>query len=136
MTDLEPLTPEDCWRYLAKRVVGRIGFDIGHGPRIHPVNYRVDGEAVVFRTTDESELGRFVELFATGSLVAFEIDEIDYEQYQGWSVLLSGQLEQVDNPDELRRLHATWPRPWAGGTRNLLVRMAPTEVTGRRLGRA
>lgn len=136
MTDLETLTPDDCWRYLAKRVVGRIGFDLGHGPRIHPVNYRIDGKTVVVRTTDESELARFVELFAAGSLVAFEVDEIDYETYQGWSVLLSGQLEPVDRPDELRALHAVWPRPWASGTRNLMVRVTPTEVTGRRLGRA
>ncbi len=136
MTDLETLTTDDCWRHLAKRVVGRIGFDLGHGPRIHPVNYRVDGKTVVVRTTDESELARFVELFAAGSLVAFEVDEIDYETYQGWSVLLSGQLEQVDRADELRALHAVWPRPWASGTRNLMVRVTPTEVTGRRLCRA
>lgn len=134
MTDPEILTPDDCWRYLAKRVVGRIGFDLGQGPRIYPVNYRVDDKTVVLRTTDESELARFVELFAAGSLVAFEVDEITDEYYQGWSVLISGQLDEVDDPDELRRLHAAWPRPWAGGDRNLLIRVTPVEITGRRLG--
>ena len=72
MTELDALTPDDCWRFLAKRVVGRIGFDLGHGPRIYPVNYRVDGRTVILRTAGESEVARFVDLFAAGSLVAFE----------------------------------------------------------------
>ena len=43
MTELETLTPDEFWRLLGKRVVGRVGFVVGHGPRIHRVNYRVDG---------------------------------------------------------------------------------------------
>jgi nitroimidazol reductase NimA-like FMN-containing flavoprotein (pyridoxamine 5'-phosphate oxidase superfamily) len=134
MTDVEALTPEECWSLLGKRVVGRVGFDLGHGPRIHPVNYRVDGRSVVLRTADDAELARFIEMFAVGSLVAFEVDEIDYEWHQGWSVLIEGRIERVDDPDERRRLHAVWPRPWAGGTRDLLARVTPIGVTGRRLG--
>ena len=70
VTELDALTPDDCWRFLAKRVVGRIGFNLGHGPRIYPVNYRVDGRTVILRTAGESEVARFVDLFAAGSLVA------------------------------------------------------------------
>ena len=134
MTDLETLTADECWRLLGKRVVGRVGFDVGRGPRIHPVNYRVDGRSVVLRTTEDAELTRFVEMFAGGSLVAFEVDEIDYEWHHGWSVLIEGRIERVDAPDELRRLHDAWPRPWAGGTRDVVARVTPGEVTGRRLG--
>jgi uncharacterized protein len=134
MTDLETLTADECWRLLGKRVVGRVGFDVGRGPRIHPVNYRVDGRSVVLRTTEDAELARFVEMFAVGALVAFEVDEIDYEWHQGWSVLIEGRIERVDAPDELRRLHDAWPRPWAGGTRDVVARVTPGEVTGRRLG--
>lgn len=134
MTDLETLTPEECWRLLGKRVVGRVGFDMGHGPRIHPVNYRVDGRSVVLRTSEDAELTRFVEMFADGSLIAFEVDEIDYEWHQGWSVMIEGQIARVEEPEERRSLHAVWPRPWADGRRDLLARVTPVEVTGRRLG--
>ena len=134
MTDLETLTADECWRLLDKRVVGRVGFDVGRGPRIHPVNYRVDGRSVVLRTTEDAELTRFVEMFAVGALVAFEVDEIDYEWHHGWSVLIEGRIGRVDAPDELRRLHDAWPRPWAGGTRDVVARVTPGEVTGRRLG--
>ena len=134
MTDLEVLSSDNCWRHLARRVVGRVGFDLGHGPRIHPVNYRLDGRTIVLRTTDGTELARFVELFGAGSLMAFEVDEIDYEWHEGWSVLVEGRVETVDDPDELHRLHAAWPRPWASGARNLMVRVTPVAVTGRQLG--
>ena len=134
MTDLETLTTDECWRLLGKRVVGRVGFDVGHGPRIHPVNYRVDGRSVVLRTSEDAELNRFVEMFADGSLVAFEVDEIDYEWHNGWSVLVGGRVERVDAPEELRRLRDAWPRPWASGSRDVVVRVTPDEVTGRRLG--
>ena len=134
MTDLETLPPDECWRLLGKRVVGRVGFDIGHGARIHPVNYRVDGRSVVLRTAEDTELTRFVEMFASGSLVAFEVDEIDYEWHQGWSVLLEGRIERVDAPEELHRLRAAWPRPWAAGKRDAVARVVPGSVTGRRLG--
>ena len=134
MTDLETLTSDECWRLLGKRVVGRVGFDVGHGPRIHPVNYRVDGRSVVLRTTEDAELTRFVEMFAAGSLVAFEVDEIDYEWHNGWSVLIEGRIERVDAPEELHRLHDVCPRPWVCGTRDVVARVTPGEVTGRRVG--
>jgi hypothetical protein len=86
------------------------------------------------RTADDGELTRFVELFAAGSMVAFEVDVIDYEWHQGWSVLIQGRMERVAAPEELHRLHAVWPRPWAGGTRDVVTRVTPVEVTGRRLG--
>lgn len=128
----EPLSVDACWRILGGSVVGRVGFDLGRGPRIHPVNYAVDGETVVLRTSRSSELASFVELFAAGALVAFEVDHIDYEQHQGWSVLINGHVSPVEGPEELSRLHRTrFPRPWAGGDREVLLRITPVEVTGR-----
>lgn len=134
MSDLAVMSSDLCWRHLARSAVGRVGFDLGHGPRIHPVNYRLDGKTIVLRTIDGSELAGFVELFGRGSLMAFEVDEIDYEWHQGWSVLVEGRVDKVDEPDELRRLHAAWPRPWASGARNLMIRVTPVAVTGRQLG--
>ena len=135
MPSPETLPVETCWRMLAGAVVGRVGFDLGRGPRIHPLNYALDGETVVVRTARRSELARFTELFAAGALVAFEVDHIDYDWHQGWSVLINGYVSPVYRPDELSRLKRfRSPRSWAGGERDLLVRISPVEVTGRRLG--
>ena len=73
-------------------------------------------------------------MFAAGSLVAFEVDEIDYEWHNGWSVLIEGRIERVDDVEQLHRLHAAWPRPWVDGARNVVARVTPREITGRRLG--
>jgi hypothetical protein len=37
----------------------------------------------------------------------------------------------VDDPDELHRLAALELEPWAGGARRTLVRITPTQLTGR-----
>lgn len=135
MSQLESFSQEDCWRRLREHVVGRVAFDMGRGLRIHPVNYAVDDDTVVVRTDRESELARCVALFSDGTGVAFEIDHVDYETHSGWSVLVGGRISEVDDAEQLRRIENAWsPRPWAPGPRDLLVRITPVEVTGRRLG--
>jgi len=133
MAELATLTEEDSWEKISVRGVGRIGFDMGRGPRIHPVNYTVDRGTVVLRTAEDTELARFIELFAAGARVAFEVDEIDFGWEEGWSVLIGGTIERVDSADERRELHAAWPRPWVGGDRDVLARVRPLEITGRQI---
>src|SRR3974390_2494822 len=49
-TGIEVLDYAECLRLLATKQVGRIGFAIWGGPEILPVNYVLDGDAVVFAT--------------------------------------------------------------------------------------
>ena len=132
--DLIRLTDAECRWLLAANVVGRVGFDAGAGPRIHPVNYAMDGDAVVLRTAEESEL---VGLADRGGrpLVAFEVDHVDYDRHQGWSVLAVGPLSRVDDAADLERVARAWsPRPWAAGDREVVLRVVVERLTGRRLG--
>ncbi len=130
---VEPVTlsVDECWRRVGDNVVGRLGFDVGRGPRIHPMNYAVDGRTVVLRTSKDSELALFDELFAVGSRVAFEVDQIDHRRHHGWSVLMDGHLAPLA-PDPGASPAA--PRPWAAGERDVLIRFTPVTVTGRTLG--
>ena len=42
---------------------------------------------------------------------------------------------RVEDSEELALIQRTWnPRPWAGGSRPLYLRLAWDELTGRRLG--
>lgn len=136
MVDLVRLDEDECWKRLRMQVVGRVGFDLGHGPRIHPVNYRVESGRVLVRTSEESELARFVDLFGDGALLAFEVDEVDYSWHHGWSVLVAGRPRKVTDPDEAERLRDAWPEPWAPGERGYVLVLEPVEVTGRLLGAA
>lgn len=61
-------------------------------------------------------------------------DRIDDAFSQGWSVLVRGPARRVSDAEEVRRLSAwVYSTPWAGGDRDLWVRIEPSSVTGRRI---
>jgi nitroimidazol reductase NimA-like FMN-containing flavoprotein (pyridoxamine 5'-phosphate oxidase superfamily) len=66
--------------------------------------------------------------------VAFEVDHLDMTRKQGWSVVLSGRAEAIDDPEEVAevRRHGG-PEPWAAGPRRLYVRLPWRKITGRRI---
>lgn len=120
-----------CRELLAGGVVGRVGVCTPAGPRIFPVNYAVVDEAIVFRTTPYGVIAGH----DWGEPLAFEIDHLDYADHKGWSVLAVGPAERVADSDDIGHIQRTWdPRPWAGGSRPLYVRLRWKELTGRRLG--
>jgi nitroimidazol reductase NimA-like FMN-containing flavoprotein (pyridoxamine 5'-phosphate oxidase superfamily) len=95
------------------------------------VNYAVNGENILIRTTAYSLIGTY----GRDALLCFEVDQFDYELKRGWSVVVRGRAIFVDDQDELAEISRTWePRPWASGQRNLVVRIPWTEVSGRQLG--
>lgn len=129
---LVALSPQECLRLLRGHVpqVGRVGLNAPGGqPLVIPVNYRVDGDTVVFRTEPGSLLARH----AAEHPVAFEADEVDGAWLEGWSVLIQGIGQQVTDVIELDRLRRLQLRSWAPGDRSLYVRVIPTAVTGRRI---
>ena len=132
MLELIELSREESESLLRLGVVGRVAVSTPDGPYIVPVNYSVVDDAVVLRTTPYSLLG----LHARGAVVAFEVDRLDQDEHHGWSVLARGRAEAVTEPEELERIEASCPpRPWASGNRPLFLRIAWTELTGRKLGR-
>ena len=113
-------------------VVGRVALCAADGPHIVPVNYSVVDDQILLRTTPYSLLGRL----ARDNVVAFEVDHLDLEQRRGWSVVVRGRAEIVEDRAELEHVEAVWPpRPWVAGTKPLLVRIPWGEVTGRTVGR-
>ena len=120
------LSTEECYELLASRPVGRIAFVVHGSPIVLPVNHAVDGDDIVFRTSPRTELGRSM----IRGRVAFQVDDFDEFNQSGWSVLFQGSVEYDDSAE-------VWPddqsRPWAEGVRNLVVRIRPQLVTGRRV---
>lgn len=131
MDELAELTVDECWQRLGPEGVGRIGFDRGRGPRIHPVNYTAADGTLYVRTSGSSELGSFVDMFADGAWVSFEVDHLVGDDR--WSVLVVARASRPDlvGGDELPPDRIPVPTP--GGPHDTLVRLTPVEVTGRRL---
>lgn len=126
---LELLSEEDARTLLGAGEVGRIGITLGALPAIFPVNYRVIDGTIVFRTGPGSKMSAAT----AGAVVAFEVDDYEVADHSGWSVLAVGRAELVNDPTLEAAAHSAGLVPFAGGARNLLVRIAPTFVSGRRV---
>jgi nitroimidazol reductase NimA-like FMN-containing flavoprotein (pyridoxamine 5'-phosphate oxidase superfamily) len=128
---IHELTPQECLTLLRSHPVhvGRVALVRDGDPLILPVNYRLDGDTVVIRTAEDTALHQA----AQGSMVAFEVDAVDPAWEDGWSVVIRGTASPVEDPDELDRVRQLPLRPWAGGERDLYVRIRPQRITGRRI---
>ena len=129
---IEVIPPDECRRLLSEDVIGRVAVIIGATPMILPVNYSLDGEAIIMRTMPGSRLD-----IGQGH-AAFEVDSFDRETQSGWSVLVTGHLEEVSwyNSKEMERVKALPVQPWAKGDRELWLRLRPEFITGRIVGEA
>lgn len=128
---LEPLTVAECRAYLGSGGVGRFLFEAQRGPVAVPVNFRMLGEDVVFRTSQ----GTGQSAGAAQQRVSFEVDHLDEALGEGWSVLISGRAHAVTAPAELTEVSALGVEPWTDGSRGVYVRIVPALVTGRRIRR-
>ncbi|MCU1345072.1 MAG: hypothetical protein JWL70_1338 [Acidimicrobiia bacterium] len=127
-SQLVALDASECRRLVGERGVGRVLFNQSRGPVALPVNYVAHVNDVVFRTVANGVL-----VHAIGSPVGFEVDRISDDLSEGWSVLYTGDAFEITDPGELSQIATVAPEPWADGTRDVCIRIAPTAITGRRI---
>ncbi len=129
---LEILSDEQCLARLRSSTVGRVGFVDAGSPSILPVNYAMDGRAIVFRSAPGSKL-------SAGMMqrpVAFEIDAWNAVDHLGWSVLAKGIADEVLDGEEIARLEQLPVRPWSRpDLRDHWVRIMIEELSGREVTR-
>ncbi len=127
---LEDLTTKECLTYVAGGGVGRFLFvDPDRGPMAIPVNYRMEGDDVVFRTASDSIVADAVHQHH----VSFDVDHLDDALSEGWSVLISGHASIITDAAGLKRARALGIDPWAGGGLDTYVRLVPSQISGRRI---
>ena len=129
MAWIESLAVDTCLALLRDADVGRLAVVEDARPLIFPVNYVLDGDAVVLRTGTGTKLWA-----ATRSPVAFEVDSLVGDA--PWSVVVTGVAYEItsdDEPDVIERIHALPLHPWAPGDKPYYVRIAATEISGRRI---
>jgi nitroimidazol reductase NimA-like FMN-containing flavoprotein (pyridoxamine 5'-phosphate oxidase superfamily) len=135
---LEELDEAECLRLIASGGIGRIGFSGRYGPTVMPVNYELYEGTIVFRTGQDSATDEDLRTGITNAeyKVAFEIDDFDAAARTGWSVLIQGSAHHVESETERAAVTAAGVESWAGGDRELFLRIVPTRITGRRISRA
>jgi len=127
-TGLEELTQRECLRLARTCALGRLAVVVGGRPFVFPVNFTLDGDAVVLRTDAGTKLEG-----ARSGWVAFECDGIDSVYHTGWSVVITGEAEEVDDPAEIARLEQLPLRPWCEGQKSVWLRIRSRVISGRRI---
>jgi nitroimidazol reductase NimA-like FMN-containing flavoprotein (pyridoxamine 5'-phosphate oxidase superfamily) len=122
----QSLTWDECLDRLRIGSIGRIAVTHRALPAIVPVNYVLSGSRVMFRTEPGGMLARA----CAGTVVAFEVDELDPEGRSGWSVLVVGQAELLDGSAALRAAEAGLVAA-VGSGRDQFVAISIGQLSGR-----
>jgi hypothetical protein len=106
------------------------GTFVAEGIVMLPVNYAIAAKSVVFRTAPDTLLAA-----QAHGPASFQSDRVDEANREGWSVSVQGHAHIVAGEREVRSLERqTRLEPWAGGARDVWVRITPVRITGRRRG--
>lgn len=125
---------ESCLALIGTRDIGRVAFTMegDAAPTVLPVNYALMNDTIVFRTNLAGSIMRHARGYA-----AFQVDHLDEERREGWSVLASGRCRWIRDPGELSRIpQGRLPVPWASGGRDQVLKITPGRLTGRRINRS
>ena len=126
----EVLDRSECLRLLGDNGLGRIAATSGALPVVLPVGYAMDGESIVIETGRGTTLG-----FATaGSVVAFEADNLHEHGHSGWTVMVTGIAEEIDDDLEVDRLRHLLADGCGEGDERF-IRIFPELISGRRAHR-
>jgi len=125
------ITDAECDAYLAESNLGRLGVIVDGKPEIFPVNHVFDREnrCVAFPTNAMTKLHAAL----SWPYVAFEIDAMNSAEASGWSVLVVGRAEEIDDAAEISRLSAQRTAVWRSDERVHWIRIVPEKITGRRI---
>lgn len=129
LSELHTLDRVECLRLLRTVPVGRVVFSQDALPAIQPVNFTLDGNHVIFRTSSGGKLAAAL----AGCVVAFEADEIDITTRSGWSVVVVGHASRICEIDRLVALAGPDSRPWAPGRTDHVIQIKVERITGRRI---
>lgn len=126
---LRTLSPAECFDLLEPGGIGRVGFTSADGIMMLPVNFALTRKTIIIRTAPDTLLALYAD-----AQVSFEVDRLDEALHEGWSVLLHGHARKVCDEREVKHLEdGTHLEPWAGGARDVYVRITPTRISGRRI---
>src|SRR5262249_17793270 len=108
-TGIEVLDHDQCLSLLSTEDVGRLAVISAGVPIILPINYVLDGDTIVFRTAAGTK-------FEEGQRhrVSFEVDRFDRDEHSGWSIVVTGRVEEVtDRSRDFGRLQQLDLDPWS-----------------------
>ena len=127
MGTAEEISAAECKELLASRSVGVIAYTEHALPAIRTVNYVVDGDEVLVRTTADSIFARAV----ANATVALNVHVVDVDQRTGWSVTAVGRARLL--PLEQSQSLSGALGMWAREEDSQVLHLRLQKLTGRRM---
>jgi nitroimidazol reductase NimA-like FMN-containing flavoprotein (pyridoxamine 5'-phosphate oxidase superfamily) len=128
---LEVLDRTECLRLLEGSNVGRVAGTCGALPVVVPVAYAMDGDSIVV----ESRRGTTPAFACGGEVVAFEVDNLHEHGHSGWTVMVTGVAEVVEDVREVARLRQLCRNDSPSWDKRF-IRISSELVSGRRTHRS
>lgn len=126
----EVLSDDECLRLLGLEPVGRMGLTSGALPVVLPVNFVLEGRRIVFVT----DPGLKLDAARARDVACMEIDGYERWTHTGWSVLATGRLRELTDPDEVEAAQLLPVRAWADLHARHWVELGIELLSGRRIG--
>lgn len=89
--------PDDCIELLATKTIGRLIHTRDALPAVQPVRYLLDDETLIFCTGQAS-----IVRSRDGTVVAFEVDDLDADTGAGWVVTVIGEASTLSKAEATR----------------------------------
>lgn len=126
---LDDIEPEQCWVLLRSRSLGRLVYTESALPAVVPLSYAVVARDVVVA----ADAGLPVVAAARGSVVAFQVDDVDPVARTGWSVTAVGPARLLGDPHLAIRLREGGLAPWAPSQMTTYMAISVCVLSGRHL---
>jgi uncharacterized protein len=108
--------------------IGRVVYTDQALPAVTPVNFVVDGDAVIIHTGSGSTLAAALR----GTVAAFEVDHVDSETGNGWWVTVTGRTQLLGATADVAYANRLPLRPWVQAPNAQFVRISCQHVSGGR----
>ena len=129
MVKLLTLSETQCLELLRDEAVGRVGLSVNALPVILPVNYVMVDRTIVFA----SESGLKLDAARRTTVACFQIDGHGTWAHEGWSVLATGRLNEIEAERSATLARELPLTPWAFATPRHYVELSIELLSGRRL---
>lgn len=124
------LDRHECLEFLRSVPVARIGLAVSGVPVVLPVNFVLDGDAVLFR----SGVGSKLDAALSSGVVAVEADDFDVVTRTGWSVVVRGRARELVDDAEIERASRLELEPWVTDQADHFISVSTELVSGRCIG--
>jgi len=125
------LDEQECRELLRTTTIARVAFVGTDGLELLPVNFDLIDDDIYLRTEEGSVLAQLADGVDE---VALEIDYHADLVQNGWNVTVHGHTRRDDSHETREALsHSLRRGPWAPGDRDIVIRLTPVKIAGRKV---